>query len=61
MPSTKWEYYVAGFTMGKSKRGNECWVDDEGLGISDSLADAGNEGWELVTTIKVETTRSCAS
>jgi hypothetical protein len=54
MPQTNWQYFVLGYKLGTSKRGNRAWVSMDGQGISDSLADFGKDGWELVNTIFIE-------
>lgn len=52
----QWKYFVLGYRMGKSARGNPCWIEIGGdeehpESISDSLAQFGKDGWELVSTV----------
>jgi hypothetical protein len=52
----KWQHLIMGYTMGHSKFGNPCWVEagtgeESPASLSDSLANFGKDGWELVSTI----------
>ena len=49
--TTKWNQLVLGYKMGKSK---PVWMSDDpgnSEGISESIANMGKNGWELVSTI----------
>ncbi len=47
----KWEYFALGYGWGAFRSGRgEGWIDDQGLGMSDSLNEFGNDGWELVSS-----------
>lgn len=53
--TTIWKHFVLGYKWGKGKRGNTCWMSDDNPSesISDSIANFGKDGWELVSSIYV--------
>jgi hypothetical protein len=54
MPQTKWKYVTLGYKLGTNDKGHRIWMSMDGQGISSSLADFGQDGWELVSTIFIE-------
>lgn len=56
MQQTTWKHFVLGYKKGTSRRGNACWMsDDPGTSesLSDSIANMGKDGWELVSALYV--------
>ena len=55
--TTRWNHFVLGYKMGKSKRtGHPCWMSDDpgdSESLSDSIASMGKDGWELVSSIYI--------
>lgn len=56
MAQTKWNQFVLSYKKGDSKRspGHSVWMSDDGdesVAISDSIANMGKDGWELVSAV----------